>query len=100
MANEKRLIDANVLSGEVDKSKHNNPHPPGPVRVNHRNEHDHFLRMILDAPTVDAVEVVHCGECGYSPDGWVCFGDGDMMPQHPTYPERHCSCGRRRTDNA
>lgn len=49
---------------------------------------------------VDAMEVVHCGECGYSPDGWVCFGDGNMMPQHPTYPERHCSCGRRRTDNA
>lgn len=55
MADEKRLIDANALSEEVDKSKHNNPHPPGMVRVNHRNEHEHFLRMIYDAPTVDAV---------------------------------------------
>lgn len=54
---DKWLIDANALSEEVDKSKHNNPHPPGMVRVNHRNEHDHFLRMIYDAPTVDAVEV-------------------------------------------
>ena len=62
MAN-KRLIDANALSEEVDKSKHNNPHPPGMVRVNHRNEHDHFLRMIYDAPTVDVVEVVRCKDC-------------------------------------
>ena len=45
-----RLIDAYVLSDKVDESKYNNPHPPGMVRVNHRNEHDHFLRMILDAP--------------------------------------------------
>lgn len=57
MANEKRLIDADALSDAVDKSKRNNPHPQGMIRVNHRNEHDHFLRMILDAPTVDAVEV-------------------------------------------
>ena len=56
MANEKRLIDANELAMRVDESKHYNPHPQGLIRVNHRNEHDHFLRMILDAPTVDAVE--------------------------------------------
>jgi hypothetical protein len=59
METEKRLIDANALTDKVDESKHNNPHPQGMVRVNHRNEHDHFLRMIMDAPTVDAVEVVH-----------------------------------------
>ena len=80
MVRENRLIDANVLMEEVDKSKHDNPHPPGIVRLNHLNEHDHFLRMIYDAPTVDAVEVVHgrwvdlgrnyytvvsqCSECG------------------------------------
>lgn len=55
MENEKRLIDADVLSGKVEESKHNNPHPQGMLRVGHRNEHDHFLRMIHDAPTVDAV---------------------------------------------
>ena len=59
MADKKRLIDANALSDKVDESKHDNPHPQGMIRVNHRNEHDHFLRMIMDAPTVDAVEVVH-----------------------------------------
>ena len=61
-----RLIDANALRDEVDKSKHNNPHPQGMIRVNHRNEHDHFLRMILDAPTVDAVEVMRCKDCMWS----------------------------------
>ena len=59
MATKKRLIDANALTDRVDESKHYNPHPQGMVRVNHRNEHDHFLRMICEQPTVDAVEVVH-----------------------------------------
>ena len=63
MENEKRLIDANALSDAVDESKHNNPHSQGMVRVNHRNEHEHFLRMIMNAPTVDAVEVVECRDC-------------------------------------
>ena len=66
MENKKLLIDANALMEEVDKSKHDNPHPPGIVRVNHRNEHDHFWRMILDAPTVDAVEVVRCKDCRWA----------------------------------
>ena len=65
MANEKRLIDANALAGEVDNSKYNNPHTNGRVKINHYNEHDHFLRMILDAPTVDAVEVVRKPVRGY-----------------------------------
>lgn len=74
MANKKRLIDANALSKEVDKSKHNNPHPPGMVRVNHRNEHDHFSRMIYDAPTVYAVEVVH-GQWRYG----YCVHNGKVV---------------------
>ena len=68
IANEKRLIDANALADKVDESKYNNPHPQGMVRVNHRNEHDHFLRMILDDPTVDAVEVVRCKDCKFYED--------------------------------
>lgn len=58
-----RLIDADALSAEVDKSKYHNPHSQGLVSVNHRNEHDHFIKMINDAPTVDAVEVVRCKDC-------------------------------------
>ncbi len=98
MENKKRLIDANALSDEVDKSKHNNPHPRGMIRANHRNEHDHFLQMIYEAPTVDAVEVVRCKGCKYSEDGFICRGTGFMIPPHPTYPEWFCSCGERRKE--
>ena len=107
MANEQRLIDADALSVEVDKSKHNNPHPPGMVRVNHRNEHDHFMRMIYDAPTVDAVEVVRCKNCrdcemGYpekrldreATQAWLC-------KRYKMYrkPDDFCSYGERRDND-
>lgn len=59
MATEKRLIDANELWRQVEESRENNTHIIARVRLNHSQEHDHFLRMILNAPTVDAVEVVH-----------------------------------------
>ena len=51
------------MSVEVDKSKYHNPHPQITLRRNHINEHDHFIKMIYDAPTVDAVEVVRCKDC-------------------------------------
>lgn len=70
-ATEQRLIDANALADKVDESKYNNPHPQGMVRVNHRNEHDHFLRMIMDAPTVEAVEVVHARWVPIEYDGYA-----------------------------
>jgi hypothetical protein len=56
---EQRLIGANALGDAVSESLYYNPHPPGRLHINHINEHNHFLRMIMDAPTVDAVEVVH-----------------------------------------
>lgn len=59
-----RLIDADALSVKVEESKHKNPHG-GLARLNHMNEHNHFRRMINDAPTVDAVEVVRCEKCLY-----------------------------------
>ena len=97
---EKRLIDANALSDEVEKSKRNNPHPQGMVRVNHRNEHDHFMRMIFDAPTVDAVEVVRCKDCKrfVSPQGVPCCDNfyGLGFPAHSG--DDFCSYGERRND--
>lgn len=57
------------------------------------------VRYLNTLPTVDAVEVVRCIDCAYAtPDGYVCFGNGEMMPPHPTYPDRHCSCGKRRAN--
>lgn len=99
MANEQRLIDANVLADDVELSKHNNPHPPGMVRVNHRNEHDHFLKMIYDAPAVDAVEVVRCKDCKHcirlshiDPDEVRC---GKLQSDY-IKPNDFCSYGERR----
>lgn len=57
MANEKRLIDANALMDAVDKSQRDNPHFDPAHRSMHKHEHNHFLVMILQAPTVDAVEL-------------------------------------------
>lgn len=85
MENKKRLIDADVLLAEVEKSKLHNPHPQGMVRVNHRNEHDHFERMILDAPTVDAAPVVH----GYWED-YMPYVDED--PNNKTVKKRCSVC--------
>lgn len=47
-----------------------------------------------EVPTVDAVEVVRCENCKFSTDGYICNGDGFMMPPHPTYPDWFCSCGK------
>ena len=59
MANEKRLIDAYSLAEQVWESKDKNPHRDIKIARNHSLEHEHFLKMICLAPTVDAVEVVH-----------------------------------------
>ena len=49
MANEKRLIDANALIAEYDRV--------------HIGEPGKARKLIADAPTVDAVEVVKCRDC-------------------------------------
>lgn len=90
-----RLIDADALSAEVDKSKHHNPHAQGLVQINHRNEHDHFLRMIDNAPAVDAVNVVWCEECahfdGLQEESGVCWKTGLIKRQ-----SGYCDEGERR----
>ena len=104
MANEKRLIDANVAKEML---------------VNHANEFSDVLNRrekalligggtscIDKCPTVDAVEVVRCKDCKHwlhMEDG---FGDCTNRRFHidgcvdPTMKmEDFCSCGERR-DNA
>ena len=49
MANEKRLIDANALIEEYDRV--------------HIGEPGKARKLMADAPTVDAVEVVRCRAC-------------------------------------
>ena len=49
MANEKRLIDANALIAEYDRV--------------HIGEPGKARKLIEDAPTVEAVEIVRCRDC-------------------------------------
>ena len=102
MANEKRLIDAKALLDAVDASLHDNPHTDGKVRATHRHEHNHFMVMIMQAPTVDAVEVVRCKDCKNGRQPWLegqtmvkCMVGKTML----VTPEHFCSYGERRTDN-
>lgn len=71
MMQNKRLIYANELMDAVDESKYQNPHNDPILRGMHKREHDHFIAMIMQAPSVDAVEVVHgrwipCENGGYN----------------------------------
>ena len=52
MTNEKRLIDANALIAEYDRV--------------HIGEPGKARKLIEDAPTVEAVEIVRCRECKHA----------------------------------
>ena len=94
----KRLIDANALMLRVDESKRYNPHHDGKLIANHRNEHDHFFKLIYTAPTVDAVEVVRCKDCKFAKPlllSKIECSVSDLVVEMDGY----CSCGERK-DNA
>lgn len=93
-----RLIDADALSFEVDRSKHNNPHPQGWARMSHRYEHDHFRRMIYDAPTVDSVEVVRCKDCYFTEESMVAGRVWCNEHAKNMLDNDYCSCGERKDD--
>ena len=65
MATEKRLIDANALSEKIGIMKNEITHNRGGYRYCNEDEKnewdklDGFDSLVCDAPTVDAVEVVH-----------------------------------------
>jgi hypothetical protein len=58
-----RLIDAEELLDRVFDSLDNNPHTDNRVRMNHSTEHQHFIRMIKLAPTIDLEELRPKGPC-------------------------------------
>jgi hypothetical protein len=92
MATEKRLVDANVL---IEKEKPMDSITHGMVMAV-QSEH------ILDAPTVDAVEVVRCRECEHyvkllGEDCRRCsIFSGCYDRPYPTEPEDFCSYGVRK----
>lgn len=67
-----RYIDPSQLADKVAESMRNNPHE-GKITLNHRLEHEHFLRMIALAPDVDVKPVVHAR--------WI-YQDGEHICSH------------------
>ena len=77
-SNEKRLIDANARIAEYDRV--------------HIGEPGKARKLIADAPTVDAVEVVRCRDCKYcDPENHHC--DHPMSTAAPLSrkPDDFCS---------
>lgn len=86
MANEKRLIDADALIAEYDRV--------------HIGEPGKARKLIADAPTVDAVEVVRCRDCigrstWYNDAEYGCAICG-MSGMYPKSEDGYCSYGLRK----
>ena len=97
MANEKRLIDVNALIAEYDRV--------------HIGEPGKARKLMEDAPTVDAVEVVRCGFCKNA-EPYDCTIDGTIHRLYECKKDKaaigynkvvakndFCSCGERKEDN-
>lgn len=52
-----RYIDANALIQDIEQSKANNDHNNSIASQTHNAEHKKFIKMVLDQPTADVVEV-------------------------------------------
>lgn len=89
MASEKRLIDANALIEEYDRV--------------HIGEPSKARKLMEDAPTVDAVEVVRCRNCigrstWYNDAKYGCAVCG-MSGMYPKSENGYCSYGLRKEGN-
>lgn len=94
-----RLIDAEALSCAILKRvgelmDENHPQTAGAL--------EGATHFILEAPTVDAVEVVRCGECAYSKDSsavsqaYRCDYSLSPCRGRTTYADFGCLYGHRK----
>lgn len=90
-----RYIDPYQLAEKVAESMHNNPHEDKKIALNHRLEHEHFLRMIALEPDADVKPVIH-GHWIYKPlegdDIWLyhCSACANLSAR----PRAYCAdCG-------
>ena len=86
MANEKRLIDANALIEEYDRV--------------HIGEPGKARKLIEDAPTVEAVEIVRCRDCVHDglPTCFTCYIEQQELIFLNHDPEFFCGAGERKED--
>ena len=84
MANEKRLIYANALIEEYDRV--------------HVGEPGKARKLIEDAPTVEAVEIVRCRECVHDglPTCFTCYIEQQELIFLNHDPEFFCGAGERK----
>ena len=99
MATEKRLIDANALQFEPD------PFEGGANGVliwgrgggkTMKTVLWSLKRMVDNAPTVDAVEVVRCKDCRYWDEDRRCNGKENGLVMEYTREDDFCSYGERK----
>lgn len=50
-----RYINANILIQDIERSRANNNHNNAIASQTHKGEHRHFIKMVLDQPSVDVV---------------------------------------------
>lgn len=53
-----RLIDANLLLKDIERSREKNPHGDSKIRANHTIEHDHIAHLVLEQPVAYDVDKV------------------------------------------
>ena len=104
MANEQRLIDANAplkqLFDYMEKLHCSDDYRDGLYRGMEIAE-----SYIKNAPTVDAVEVVLCGQCGFSDlsmsvlCAYICKNPKSPCRNRVTFADFGCLYGERREEN-
>lgn len=97
----KRYINANALIQDIERSRANNEHNNAIASQTHNAEHRHFIKMVLDQPTADVVEVVRCKDCIYSfmsiTGETVLYCDMYPSDDHLGWDKDHyCGCGERK----
>ena len=96
-----QYVSKAALTEAVYLSMHNNPHKDGKIRVNHNNEHMHFIHMIYHTPAANVVSVVHarwimdeythqyrCSNCNRVQPYDTCDATD---PNHPIYDYWDCN---------
>lgn len=96
-----KYINSNLLIQDIELSRANNNHNNAIASQTHNAEHRHFIRMVLDQPTADVVEVVRCKDCKHA-TFYSCKNDACYQSIICEYrigigdENFFCACGERR----
>ena len=104
MANEMRLIDANALKDSFCQACSTNKryHRTDDECRSKRDSYGNGcfkMRLIDQAPTLDAAPVVRCEDCKHcDPENWHCDHPMGTALPFSRKPDDFCSYGERRTN--